>query len=104
MPSGPLGDNPVHLPTSSSSPPPSGPPSGTPGRPPISLPKKRFQPPAEQRKTDVAGIANLPPLPEISYDEYDADDESDDSSDLGGAEGKPPISLRQTDFSLKQFA
>jgi hypothetical protein len=43
-------------------------------------------------------------LPEISYDEYDADDVSDDSSDLGGAEGKPPVSLKQTEFSLKQFA
>jgi hypothetical protein len=46
----------------------------------------------------------LPPLPEISYDEFDADYESDDSSDLGGAEGKAPISLKQTEFSLKQFA
>jgi hypothetical protein len=25
-------------------------------------------------------------------------------SDLGGAEGKTPISLKQTEFSLKQFA
>ena len=40
----------------------------------------------------------------MSYNEYDAADESDDSSDLGGAEGKPPISLKQTEFSLKQFA
>jgi len=47
---------------------------------------------------------DLPPLPEISYDEYDADDESDNSSDLGSAEGKPPVSLKQTEFSLKQFA
>jgi hypothetical protein len=46
----------------------------------------------------------LPPLPEISYDEFDAEYESDDSSDLGGAEGKAPISLKQTEFSLKQFA
>jgi hypothetical protein len=52
----------------------------------------------------VAAIAHLPPLPEISYDEFDADAESDDSSDLGGAEGKAPISLKQTEFSLKQFA
>ena len=43
-------------------------------------------------------------MPEISYDEYDADDERDDSSNLGGAEGKPPVSLKQTEFSLKQFA
>jgi len=40
----------------------------------------------------------------MSYDVYDADDESDDSSHLGGEEGKPPISLKQTEFSLKQFA
>jgi hypothetical protein len=58
----------------------------------------------EPRRTDIAGIADLPPLPEISYDQYDADYESDDSSDLGGAEGEAPISLKQTEFSLKQFA
>jgi len=34
----------------------------------------------------------------------DIDAENDDSSDLGGAEGKAPISLKQTEFSLKQFA
>jgi len=44
------------------------------------------------------------PLPEISYNDYDADDQCDDLSDLGGAEGKPPVSLKQTKFSLKQFA
>jgi hypothetical protein len=65
---------------------------------------KRFLPPTERRKTDVARIADLPPLPDISYHKYDADDESDDLSDLGGAEGKPPVSLKQTEFSLKQFA
>jgi len=43
-------------------------------------------------------------LPEIAYDEYDAADESDDLLDFGGEEGKPPISLKQTEFSLKQFA
>ena len=58
----------------------------------------------EPRRTDVAGIADLPPLPEISYDEFDADYESDDSSDLGGADGKAPISMKQTEFSFKQFA
>jgi len=51
----------------------------------------------------VAGIVDLPLLPEISYDEFDTDAESDDLSDLGGAEGKAPISLKQTEFSLKQF-
>jgi len=39
----------------------------------------------------------------MSYNEYDVADQSDDSSDLGGAERKPPISLKQTKFSLKQF-
>ena len=104
VPPGPPGNHPVNQPTSSSSTPPPQPPSGAPGRHPISLLTKRFQPPAELRKTDVAGIADLPPLLEMSYDEYDAADESDDSSDLGGAEGKPPIRLKQTEFSLKQFA
>jgi len=65
---------------------------------------KQFQPAAELRRTDVAGIADLSPLPEISYDKFDADYGSDDSLDMGGAEGKAPISLKQTDFSLKQFA
>jgi hypothetical protein len=46
----------------------------------------------------------LPPLQEISYDEFDADYESDDTSDLGRAERKAPISLKQTEFTLKQFA
>jgi len=41
---------------------------------------------------------------EISYNEYDADDESDDSLDLDGTEGKPPVSKKQTKFSLNQFA
>jgi len=36
--------------------------------------------------------------------EYDADYESNNSSDLGGAKGKAPISLKQMEFSLKQFA
>jgi hypothetical protein len=40
----------------------------------------------------------------MSYDEFDADAESDDSLDLGGAEGEAPISLKQTEVSLKQFA
>jgi len=97
------GNIPVIQPTSSSST-PYGQLPGAPGRPPMSLPTKRFQPAAEPRWTDVAGIADLPPLPEIAYDELDADYESDDSSDLGGAEGKAPTCLKQTEFSLKQFA
>jgi hypothetical protein len=58
----------------------------------------------EPCRIDVVGIADLPPLPEISYDEFDADAESDDSSVLAGAEGKAPTTVKQTDFSLKQFA
>jgi hypothetical protein len=85
---------PVIRPTSSSST-PHGQLPGAHGRLPICLPTKHFQPAAEPRRTDVAGIADLPPLPYISYDEFDADDESDDSSDLGGAEGKAPLSLKQ---------
>ena len=104
MPPGPSGNNPVNRPTSSSSTPPPGSPAGAPGRPPNSLPTERFLPPVEPRKTVFARIVDLPPLSEISYDQYDADDESDNSLDLGCAEGKPPISLKQTKFSLKQFA
>jgi len=97
------GNIPVIRPTSSAST-PYGQLPGAPGRLPICLPTKRFQPAAEPRRTDVAGIADLPPLPEISYDKFDADFESDDSPDLGRAEGKAPNSLKQTEFSLKQFA
>jgi hypothetical protein len=43
-------------------------------------------------------------LREISYEQYDTDDESDTSLDLGGAEAKAAISLKQMEFSLKQFA
>ena len=43
-------------------------------------------------------------MPEISHDDYDADNVSEDSLDLGSAEGKPPISLKQTKFFLKEFA
>jgi hypothetical protein len=97
-----LRNNPVIRPTSSSSNAPGQLPGG-PRRTPISLPTKRFQPAAEPQRTDVAGIADLPPLPVISYAEYDAGYDSNDSSDLGGAEGNVPISLKQTEFSLKQF-
>jgi hypothetical protein len=65
---------------------------------------KRFQPPAERRKPGVVEIANMPPFPKMFYEEYDAADESTNLSDLGGAEGKPPISLKHTEFSLKKFA
>ena len=104
IPPGLPGNHPVNQPTSSSSTPPPQPRSGVPGRHPTSLPTKRLQPQEEPGKTYVPGTSDLPPLPEISYDEYDAADKSDDSSDLGGAGGKPPISLKQTEFCLMQFA
>jgi len=78
VPPGPLGNHPLNQPTSSSSSPPPQPPSGAPVRHPISPLTKRFQPLAEQRITDVAGIADLPPLLEMYYNEYNAADESDD--------------------------
>jgi len=81
VPPGPLGNHPLNQPTSSSSTPPPQPSSGAPGRHPVSLPTKTFQPPAEPRKTDVIGIADLPPLLEITYNKYDAADESNNSSD-----------------------
>ena len=40
----------------------------------------------------------------MSFDNYDAGGERDDWSDLGAAEGKPLLSLRQTEFYLRQFA
>jgi len=101
VPPGSAGTNTVNRPTSSSFTPPPGHRSGAPGRPPISLPMQRFLQPVELRKTVVTRIADLPPFPEISYDEYDEDDGSDDFSDLGGAEVKPPVSLKQSEFSLK---
>jgi len=55
-------------------------------------------------RTDVAGIVDLAPLSEILYDEFDADHDRDYSSDLGGAVVKAPISLKQTQYSLKQYA
>jgi len=94
----------VNRPTSFSPSPSPEPHSGEPRRPPIRLPTKRIQQPAEPWKADVVRIAELPPLLDLSYDDYDADDESNDSSHLGGAEGKLPISLEQTEFSLRQFA
>jgi len=104
VPPGPPGNHPVNWPTSSSLTPPRQPPAGAPGRHPISLPTKWFQPPVEPRKVDGVGIMDLPPLPGISYDDYNAADESNDSSDLGVAEGKPPITLKEMEFSLKPVA
>jgi len=85
--------HPVNWPTTSSSIHPPESRSGAPGRPPISLPNKRFQLPAQLQKVEVTGMGDSPPLLDISCNDYDADDESDDSSDLGGAGGKPLISL-----------
>jgi len=104
LPPGPPENDSVNQPTSSTSNPPPERASGAPWRRPFSLPMKRFQPPAVPWKTDVARIAELPPLPGLSYGEHDSDDESDDSSDSGGGECKPPVILKQTKFSLKQFA
>jgi len=104
VPPGPPGNNPVNRATSSRSTPQPGPPSGATERPPMSLPTKRLLTLSEPRTTADAEIADLPHLPEISNDDYHADDVSDDSSDLGGAQCKPPVSLKQTKFSLKQFA
>jgi len=43
-------------------------------------------------------------LAEISSHKFSEDEESDYWSDLGRAEGKHPISLKQTEFSLTKFA
>jgi hypothetical protein len=40
----------------------------------------------------------------MSYVKYDALDKCNDLSDFSLAESKPPISQKQTEFSLKQFA
>jgi len=103
VPPAPPGNNPVIRPTSSTST-AAGQLPGVPGRPPSHHPMKRVQPASEPRRTDVAGIADLPSLPEISYDKYNPGNESDDSSEWGGATGNAPISSKQTEFSLKQFA
>jgi hypothetical protein len=67
---GPRENHPLNCPTSSSSNPPPEHPSGEPRCPPIYRPTKRFQPPVEQRKTDVARIAELPLSREMSNDDY----------------------------------
>jgi len=110
VPPGLLGIDPVNRPTTSSYTAPPGPPTGTAGtlsgasgKPPVSLQMKRIQAQAELRITAVAGIADLPWLLEISQNEYKAEVKCEDSSDLGVAEGKASISLKQTEFSLKQF-
>ena len=86
--------HPVNRPTSSNSNPYPEHHSATSRRPPIILPTKEFQPPAEPRKTDVSVIAEWPQLLEMSYNDYDADDESDNSPDLGITDDKQPVSLK----------
>jgi len=81
VPPRPLGIHPLNQPTASCSTPPPQPASGAPGRHPISLLTKPFQPPAEPGKPDVAGIVDSPLLPEMTYDECDAADESNNLSD-----------------------
>jgi len=104
VPPGPPEIHPVNWPTSSGPNFAAEPPSSAHRRPPISLPKTRFQPPVELWKTEVVMYAESPPLPEMSYINYDIADESVDLSNLGSAEGTLPISLKQTEFSLKQFS
>jgi hypothetical protein len=103
VPPAPPGNNPVIRRTSSVSTAPGQLP-GAPGIPPIILPTKQFQPAAEPRRIDVAGIADLPPLAEVSYEHYDAEYETDDSLDMGVAKGIAPISLKLTVFSLKHIS
>jgi hypothetical protein len=104
VPPRPPENDPVNRSTSCSSTPPSGHPSSASGIPAISLPMKQFLLPVVLQKTDIERIVDLPPLHKISYNSHDAHDECDDSSDLGGAAGKPPVSLKQTEFSTMQFA
>jgi len=87
------GNHPVNRPTSSSAHSPPEPTSSAPRIPPRMLPTKRFKPPAEPPKTNVAWIVDLPPLQDSSYDNYDADDEGDNSLNYGGPEVKLIISL-----------
>lgn len=104
VPAGLPHSNQVNSLISSSSNSPSGLPSTATGRPPISLPTKTVQPAKEPQDTDVTGIVHMPSLLVISYHNYDSDDKRDDSFDLGGTQGKSPISLKQTEFSMNPFA
>jgi len=103
VPPGRPENHPANRPTSSGRNPPPKHHSAAPLRPSISLTTKWIQPPVDQWETDPTMIIQLPPLPEMSYDNSDSDADSDDSPDLGSAEGKPLISLKQPEFSLKQF-
>jgi len=46
---------------------------------------------------------DLPPVKALSYSEFDVEDESDDWFVLVGVEANAPFSLKQPEFSLKQF-
>jgi hypothetical protein len=61
---------------------------------------KTVQPVMELQDTEVVEIVYMPSLLEISYHNYDSDDKGDNSFNLDGTEGKSPISLKQTEFSL----
>jgi len=69
------------------------------GRPPNSLPTKRFLLSAEVWSTHVATIVNFLWLVEISYDDNNADDMSDYSSDLDSVGGKPSVRLKQNELT-----
>ena len=98
------GHNPVIQPISSSSTPPPGLSSGAPGRLPIRLPMQQLQLTAEPQTAELLWIGVLRKIPEFSKDGYDSKDLTNDLSDLGSAEGKPPLSLKQTEFTLNQFS
>jgi hypothetical protein len=104
VPPRPPEKHPVNRPTSSSSNPPPQSPSGVLRRCPSGLAIKSFLQPAELLKTDVARFSELPPMLDMTNNDYKEDDDSDNTSDFGSVEGKLPVSLKQTDFSLNQFA
>jgi len=88
--------------TSSSSSPP-WPPSGSSRKPPSSVEMKRFQPPSEQWKPDVARVTDLSSVLGLSHNRDDTNNYSDDLLDLGGKAGIASISLKQKEFSMKQL-
>jgi hypothetical protein len=65
---------------------------------------KQFLPPGYPWEADVERIADLPTLLEISKDVDNRDDTRDNSLAPGSAEGKLPVSMKQTKFSLNQYA
>jgi len=59
---------------------------------------KRFPPATEPLRSNVSAFLDLDAVWELSLDSYDADDVSDDSSAMGSADGKAPMSPKQTEF------